>query len=64
MPEHKLDREYAGRMEGASITPFCSCGWVGIAEFAYNDYQHSRVQDQENRHVQNHQAVTQENRPV
>ncbi|MDZ4344696.1 MAG: hypothetical protein U1E51_19920 [Candidatus Binatia bacterium] len=53
MKEHELKREYAGKEEMGSITPTCSCGWRGRAEFAYNDYQFSNVKDQESEHIRN-----------
>jgi hypothetical protein len=48
--KHTLTREYAGREEMRSITPVCSCGWRGRAEYAYNDYQHTNVREQESAH--------------
>lgn len=49
---HSLKREYAGgdTIEG-SITPTCSCGWKGRAEYAWNDWQHTNVADQEKEHL-------------
>lgn len=48
--KHELQRKYNGQNEMGSITPTCSCGWVGRAEYAYNDYQRSNVKEQESEH--------------
>lgn len=50
MSEHNLQREYQGKGEGKSITPYCSCGWRGQPEYAYNDYQHYNLDRQELQH--------------
>jgi hypothetical protein len=49
--KHVLNREYDGANEMSSVTPTCSCGWKGRAEYAYNDYQHTNVREQESEHV-------------
>jgi len=49
--EHKLERKYKGDREMRTITPTCSCGWIGRGYAAYNDYQHSMVKEQENQHL-------------
>ena len=48
---HELKREHNGKAEMSSITPTCSCGWRGRAEYAYNDYQHTNVKEQEILHI-------------
>lgn len=48
---HRLKRLYDGKHEGGSITPTCSCGWKGRPEYAYDDYQHTQVQEQEIQHL-------------
>lgn len=48
--EHRLMREHAGQGMMGSITPTCSCGWRGRAEFAHNDYQYTNVREQETEH--------------
>jgi hypothetical protein len=54
---HELKRESAGKAEMGSITPTCSCGWRGHTEYAYNDYQHTNVKEQENDHIRNAQRA-------
>ena len=49
--KHELKRECVGQNEAGSITPTCSCGWRGRAEYRYNDYCHSNVRDQESEHL-------------
>ena len=49
--KHELKREHAGKHEMGSITPTCSCGWRGRTEYAYNDYQHTNVKEQEGDHM-------------
>jgi hypothetical protein len=49
--KHELKREHAGKAEMGSITPTCSCGWRGRTEYAYNDYQHTNVKEQEGDHI-------------
>ena len=49
--KHELKRERAGKAEMGSITPTCSCGWRGRTEYAYNDYQHTNVKEQEGDHM-------------
>lgn len=51
MQKHELKREHAGKAEMGSITPTCSCGWRGRTEYAYNDYQHTNVKEQEGDHI-------------
>ena len=46
-----LQRKHGGTYELSWIQPTCSCGWEGRKEFAYNDYQHSNVIEQEEQHV-------------
>ena len=46
----KLEREYVGEGIERGITPICSCGWRGRTEYAYNDYQHTNVDEQEKEH--------------
>jgi len=49
--KHELKRERAGKAEMGSITPTCSCGWRGRTEYAYNDYCHTNVREQEGDHI-------------
>ncbi len=49
--KHELKRERAGKAEMGSITPTCSCGWRGRTEYAYNDYCHTNVKEQEGDHI-------------
>jgi hypothetical protein len=49
--KHELKRERAGKAEMGSITPTCSCGWRGRTEYAYNDYCHTNVKEQEGGHI-------------
>lgn len=49
--EHKLHRETGGEGMYEWIQPTCSCGWVGRKEYAYNDYQHTNVTEQEQEHL-------------
>lgn len=49
--EHKLHREEGGGGMYGWIQPTCSCGWVGRAEYAYNDWQLTNVRDQEQEHL-------------
>lgn len=49
---HETTRDYGGEGMSAYIRPKCSCGWVGEAEYAYEDYQHTNVKEQEGRHIQ------------
>ena len=49
--KHELKREHAGKAEMGSITPTCSCGWRGRTEYAYNDYCHTNVKEQEGDHI-------------
>ena len=51
--KHELKRERAGKAEMGSITPTCSCGWRGRTEYAYNDYCHTNVKEQEGDHIRN-----------
>jgi len=48
---HELSQNTGGDGMMGWIQPTCSCGWVGIKEYAYNDYQHSNVREQESRHL-------------
>jgi hypothetical protein len=47
---HTLKREYEGHAEKRAITPTCSCGWRGRAEYRWNDYQLANVTAQESDH--------------
>lgn len=50
--EHTLKRvNKGGSGMDSSITPTCSCGWVGHPEFAYNSYQYTNVVAQEKGHL-------------
>ena len=49
--KHDMKREYSGKAEMYCITPTCSCGWKGNAEYAYNDYQLAMVKQQEADHI-------------
>jgi hypothetical protein len=51
IPGHSLQRQYKGQAESREIKPTCSCGWVGIGYAAWNDYQHTMVEDQEKDHI-------------
>jgi hypothetical protein len=48
---HELKRECGGEGPMGWIRPTCSCGWRGIEYYAYNDYQHTEVGDQEQKHL-------------
>lgn len=52
--EYSLKRRYSGEGHDYTITPTCSCGWVGIGYPAWNDYQHAMVNDQETEHTLMH----------
>lgn len=56
MSDHKLTLKTGGRMEMGWIQPVCTCGWEGRKEYAYNDYQHSNVREQEGEHIQKMRA--------
>jgi len=49
--EHELKRLYRGEGITREIKPSCSCGWVGIGYEAWNDYQHTMVEEQESEHL-------------
>jgi hypothetical protein len=49
--KHELKRLYEGVAECATIQPTCSCGWIGTAIPAWNDYQHTLVHEQESEHL-------------
>lgn len=55
--DHQLKREYAGEGIQGSITPTCSCGWKGRPEYAYEDYQHANVAEQEREHLRKPEPV-------
>lgn len=57
MSTYTMRREHAGSNEMQSITPVCSCGWRGRAEYAYNDWQHTNVKEQEAEHARTHRAA-------
>ena len=50
--EHIITEEEGGHMYESWIQPVCSCGWQGRREYAHNDYQHSNVREQEERHLE------------
>ncbi len=56
---HELIRKREGKGEGGSITPTCSCGWVGKPHYGYEDYQHSLVREQEMKHTRESREVPQ-----
>lgn len=56
--DHKLAQKAEGVGNMASITPTCSCGWVGSPEFAYNDDQLFQVRKQGERHLREVATVT------
>jgi len=56
MNKHNLKRRSGGQRESGWIQPVCSCGWEGRKEYAYEDYQHSNVRDQEVEHIQKTRA--------
>lgn len=49
--KHKLTRNFGGKNELSWKQPICSCGWKGKKHYAYNDYQHSNLKDEENKHI-------------
>lgn len=51
MNAHILHRDVKGTGILETITPVCSCGWIGIGYAAHNDYQISNVRDQEKKHL-------------
>jgi hypothetical protein len=51
MSEHTLTREYGGKRESSWIKPRCSCGWVGEARYAFEDYQRTLVEVDESDHI-------------
>lgn len=48
---HQLKREYGGEGMSGFIRPTCSCGWRGVEEYAFEDYQHTTVAERENNHI-------------
>lgn len=48
---HVLTRKYGGENITGWIQPTCSCGWEGRKEYAYEDYQHTNVKEQESDHI-------------
>jgi hypothetical protein len=48
---HRLARRSTGTGMGDSITPACSCGWVGSPEYGYSSFQHVSVAAQERIHL-------------
>ena len=51
--DHKLKRIFKVKGIGFSMQPTCSCGWVGIAYEASNDWQRMMVREQESEHIRN-----------
>ncbi len=49
--EHNLSRDSEGQGMDRRVTPFCSCGWKGYAEYAHNDYMYSNLTGQEDKHL-------------
>ena len=49
--KHELNRECVGEAESGSITPTCSCGWIGRTAYVYNDYCYTNVKEQEYDHL-------------
>ncbi|WP_144735754.1 hypothetical protein [Extensimonas perlucida] len=49
--EHVLTKKVEGTGNMESITPTCSCGWIGHPEYAYNDDQYTNVLRQEKYHL-------------
>jgi len=48
---HELTRKHSGEGIQQTMTPTCSCGWVGRGYAAYNSYQFSNVSEQEEAHI-------------
>ena len=48
---HTLSREYKGRNESQTITPKCSCGWVGRSVYQYQDTPIMDLISQETEHI-------------
>lgn len=53
MTQHKLIKTEKDKELGpmSSITPSCTCGWHGYPEYAYEDYQHTNVIAQFDKHL-------------
>ena len=48
---HKITLEKEGGGMDGTLRPICTCGWRGRAVGAYNNWQHTVVQDQGMDHV-------------
>ena len=48
---HKAERHYGGKNEMSWIQTECSCGWVGVKQYAYNDYQRTNLKDEWLKHL-------------
>lgn len=49
--DHVLSEDVDGAGNTEGITPVCSCGWRGLAAYAYNDDQLTDVRRQGERHL-------------
>lgn len=50
---HFLSREYKGSAESRTITPICSCGWVGRTVYQYQNTPIMDIIYQESDHIKN-----------
>lgn len=50
--EHIIDRLLEGKGLDEVMTPVCSCGWKGRGYAAYNNWQHTNVQEQIDEHLE------------
>ena len=48
---HKAERHYGGKNEMSWIQTECSCGWVGVKQYAYNDYQRTNLKSEWAQHL-------------
>ncbi len=55
--KHEISRRRGGQNESGWIQPHCSCGWVGNMHYAYNDYQHSNLNEEEDSHMRKARAT-------
>lgn len=47
---HSMSFDSGGQAEMAWRQPKCSCGWKGDTTYAYDDYQHTNIQQQYHEH--------------
>jgi hypothetical protein len=49
--EHRFARDRGGEGMSNWIQSRCTCGWKSKIEYAYEDYQHTNISDQEGQHI-------------